>query len=80
MLGVSEATLDAVDAEVHRLVDECYRQATAILTSNRRRLDALVAQLLEHETLDEVAAYQAAGVGRETGTATAERAAPSVGS
>jgi len=78
MYGVSEATLDAVDAEVHRLVDECYRQATALLSSNRRRLDALVVQLLEHETLDETAAYEAAGLGREPPSATGEKAAPSI--
>jgi len=78
MFGVSEATLDAVDAEVHRLVDECYRQATALLTSNRRRLDRLVAQLLEHETLDEAAAYEAAGLGREPAVAPGERSPPPV--
>ncbi len=63
MLGVSEGTLDAVAEEVRRLIDECHQQATTLLKSNRHRLDAIVAQLLEHETLDEAAAYQAAGLG-----------------
>ena len=63
MLGISEATLDAIDAEARRLVDDCYRQASALLAGNRGRLDALAAQLLERETLDETAAYQAAGLG-----------------
>jgi len=62
MAGVSEATLDAVDAEMRRLVDECYRQASALLAANRQRLDSMVQQLLEHETLDEAAAYRAAGL------------------
>jgi cell division protease FtsH len=79
MLGISESTLDAIDAEARRLIDECYRQASALLASNRRRLDALVAQLLEHETLDEAAAYQAAGLGPDAASV-GERAAPSVGS
>jgi len=62
MAGASEATLDAVDEEVRRLVDECYRQARALLTANRQRLDSMVRGLLEHETLDEAAAYRAAGL------------------
>jgi cell division protease FtsH len=67
MLGVSEGTLDVVAEEVRRLVDECYREAKSVLTSNRERLEAIVAKLLEHETLDEAAVYQAAGLGHELG-------------
>ncbi len=62
MLGVSEGTLDAVSAEVRRLVEECYRRAIELLEANRERLDAVVAKLLEHETLDEAAVYEAAGI------------------
>ncbi|MFL5303374.1 MAG: ATP-dependent zinc metalloprotease FtsH [Anaeromyxobacteraceae bacterium] len=62
MLGVSEGLLNAVAEEVRRLVDECHRQASALLTQNRTRLDALAEALLDHETLDEVAAYRAAGL------------------
>ena len=77
MFGVSEAMLDMVDEEVHRLIDECYRQALSILTANRQRLDGIVEQLLQHETLDEAAAYQAAGLRREPGPAAATgQAAP----
>jgi cell division protease FtsH len=64
MLGVSQGTLDAVDQEVRRLVDECYRQALALLTEHRQRLDTIVEQLLAHETLDEDAVYAAAGLRR----------------
>jgi cell division protease FtsH len=62
MLGVSEGMLDAVAQEVRRLVDECYRQALTLLRDNRHRLDAIVTELLEHETLDEAAVYAAAGL------------------
>jgi cell division protease FtsH len=63
MLGVSEGTLDVVAEEVRRMVDECWREAVALLTANRARLDAIVEQLLAHETLDEAAVYAAAGLG-----------------
>jgi cell division protease FtsH len=62
MLGVSEGLLDAVAEEVRRLVDECHRQATSLLTQNRRRLDGIAQALLEQETLDEAGAYAAAGL------------------
>jgi cell division protease FtsH len=62
MLGVSEGTLDAVAEEVRRLIDECYRKAMTLLRENRQRLDAIVEELLRHETLDEAAVYAAAGL------------------
>ncbi len=64
MLGVSEGMLDAVAEEVRRLIDESYARAKALLRDNRHRLDAIVEQLLEHETLDEEDVYAAAGVPR----------------
>ena len=75
MLGVSEATLDAVDAEVRRLVDECHREATSLLTQNRARLDGIAKGLLERETLDEAAAYAAAGIPHPTPAAAQEATA-----
>jgi cell division protease FtsH len=66
MLGVSEGMLDAVGDEVRRLVDECHREARSLLTQNRGRLDALARGLLEHETLDESAAYATAGIPQPT--------------
>src|SRR5690625_1995571 len=65
MLGVSESLLDAVDAEIRRITDECYAEAGRVLAENRDRLDRIVEQLLEHETLDEAAAYAAAGLERD---------------
>jgi cell division protease FtsH len=55
------ATLDAVDAEVQRIVGECYEQAQQLLRANRNRLDGLASALLERETLDARDARAAAG-------------------
>jgi cell division protease FtsH len=67
---VSDETLELVDAEVRRIVDECYEVAIGQLRANRDRLDRLAAALLEHETLDEADVYRVAGIER-----TPERAA-----
>ncbi|HEX8854162.1 MAG TPA: ATP-dependent zinc metalloprotease FtsH [Thermoleophilaceae bacterium] len=60
-MAFSPATGELVDLEVRRIVAECYEAAVHRLRDNRPRLDALAAALLEHETLDEEAAYSAAG-------------------
>jgi cell division protease FtsH len=57
----SEGTRQLVDAEVRRLIDECYSVALGTLHDNRDRLDRLAEALLERETLDGDEAYQAAG-------------------
>ena len=57
----SEETRELVDAEVRRIVDDCYQQALELLRNNRTRLDSLAHALLERETLDERDAYVAAG-------------------
>jgi len=65
--GVSEVSADTqrlLDDEVRRIVREAHAEVITLLTENRRRLDALAAALLEHETLDEADAYAAAGVTR----------------
>jgi cell division protease FtsH len=64
--GTSNATLDLVDQEVHRLSDACLAEARRLLRENRDKLDAIVKQLLAHETLDESAVYAAAGIPRST--------------
>ena len=68
MAGISDALLDAVDEEVRRITDECYAEARQLLRDNRHRLDAIVAQLLARETLDETEAYLAAGIERPAAT------------
>ncbi len=50
---VSEETARLIDAEVRRIIDESYTEAKRLLQEHRARLDALVAALLERETLDE---------------------------
>jgi cell division protease FtsH len=64
MAGVSDGLLDAVDEEVRRITDECYAEARRLLRENRNKLDAIVAQLLQHESLDEPEIYAAAGLPR----------------
>ena len=49
--GVSERTLQAIDDEVRRIVDEQYQAATAMLKDKREVLDNLAAALLKYETL-----------------------------
>ncbi|MFF4175077.1 ATP-dependent zinc metalloprotease FtsH [Streptomyces sp. NPDC001750] len=63
-LSAAPATLDAVDSEMRRIVDECYEAACGLLRENRDRLDALADALLANETLDEAEAYRAAGITR----------------
>jgi cell division protease FtsH len=60
--------LDIVDDEVRRITDECYAEARRILSENRPKLDAIVAELLLHETLDEAEIYAAAGIVRRPDT------------
>jgi cell division protease FtsH len=64
MAGVSDGLLDTVDEEVRRITDECYAEARRLLREHRSKLDAIVAQLLEHESLDEPEIYAAANLPR----------------
>ena len=64
MAGVSDGLLDTVDEEVRRITDECYAEARRLLREHRDKLDAIVAQLLERENLDEPEIYAAAGIPR----------------
>ena len=58
----SESTQQLVDSEVRRIVEEAQHDVTQLLTENRSRLEALAETLLREETLDQDAAYRAAGV------------------
>jgi cell division protease FtsH len=60
----SPGTRELVDAEVRRIVEECYDRAVTMLRENQERLEALARALLERETLDEADAYAAAGFDR----------------
>ncbi|TWV30429.1 ATP-dependent zinc metalloprotease FtsH [Streptomyces misionensis] len=63
-LAAAPQTLDVIDAEMRRIVDECYDEARRKLRDHRGQLDALAGALLEHETLEEADAYRIAGVTR----------------
>ena len=64
MFGISDGLLDVVDEEVRRITDECYAEARRLLSDNRCKLDAIAAQLLARESLDEPEIYAAAGITR----------------
>src|SRR6476469_6685537 len=49
----SEETANAVDEEVHRIIEESHERARRLLTEHRASLDALAAALLARESLDE---------------------------
>jgi cell division protease FtsH len=49
--NASEATVQKIDSEIRRLVEEGYNTATRILTEKRADLEALAKGLLEFETL-----------------------------
>ena len=57
-VGMSDATLQLIDAEIKRLVNDAHAAATKILTDHRDQLDLLANALLEYETLsgDEIKA------------------------
>jgi cell division protease FtsH len=63
-LAAAPGTLDSIDHEMRRIVDECYEEACQKLREHRGQLDALAAALLANETLDEAEAYRIAGVPR----------------
>jgi len=50
--SVSEATMQKVDAEIRRIVDEQYTLARRLLETNRDKVEAMAGALLEFETLD----------------------------
>jgi cell division protease FtsH len=49
--NASEATVQKIDSEIRRLVEEGYKQATRILSEKRSDLETLAKGLLEYETL-----------------------------
>ncbi len=50
--NVSEASLQKVDAEIRRIIDEQYALARRLLEENRDKVEAMTAALLEFETID----------------------------
>ncbi len=60
----SELTARIIDAEMQRIVQAAYGEATKLLGEHRRELDALVNALLEKETLDEDEILEVTGLHR----------------
>jgi cell division protease FtsH len=50
--NVSETTMQKVDAEIRRIVDQQYQLARKLITDNRDKVEAMAMALLEWETLD----------------------------
>jgi cell division protease FtsH len=50
--SVSEATMQKVDAEIRRIIDEQYMLARKLIDGNREKVDVMAKALLEWETLD----------------------------
>ena len=66
----SESMQRLIDGEVRRLVDEAQDDVRRLLAENRDRLDSLTEALLREETLDQDAAYAAAGLADAVGEPT----------
>jgi cell division protease FtsH len=62
--NASAQVLGLVDDEVRRIAETAYADIVALIRDERDRLDALVEELLVHETLDANEAYSAAGLVR----------------
>jgi cell division protease FtsH len=60
----SEEVARIIDDEIRRIVEGSYEKAKEILESNRDRLEALAAALLEHETLDAAQVAEIVKTGR----------------
>jgi cell division protease FtsH len=50
--NVSEATMQKVDAEIRRIIDQQYAVARKLLEGNRDKVEAMTRALLEWETID----------------------------
>jgi cell division protease FtsH len=48
----SESTAREIDAEVKRIIDECFQVAKNLIETNRSKLELIAHYLLEYETLD----------------------------
>ena len=50
--NMSETTMQKVDAEIRRIIDEQYGLARKLIEENRDKVEAMVKALLEYETID----------------------------
>jgi cell division protease FtsH len=61
----SDATAELVDAEVRRIIDECFAAACVQLKNHRKQLDDLVEALLVEDTLNQQRILDIAGISGE---------------
>ena len=50
--GMSDETAKQIDAEVRRIIDECYKKAQDILEENVDKLHVMADALMQYETID----------------------------
>jgi cell division protease FtsH len=50
--NVSEATMQKVDSEIRRIIDQQYRVARNLIETNRDKVEVMAKTLLEWETID----------------------------
>jgi cell division protease FtsH len=60
--AASSSTRELIDTEARRILESCFQQAIELLTRERVRLEALVDELLEKETLEAGEIYRASGL------------------
>jgi cell division protease FtsH len=49
---VSEETAELLDAEIRKILDDCYAEATRLLEENRDKMELMKDALMEYETID----------------------------
>ena len=50
--AMSDETAKQIDAEVRRIIDECYKKAAGILEENVDKLHVMADALMQYETID----------------------------
>jgi len=75
----SESTAREIDAEVKRIIDECYARANEIITANRDKLQLIAESLLEYETLDGNQVEEIIRTGKLTPTPAESKTGPPTG-
>ena len=75
----SEFTAQEIDTEVKRLIDEAYKTAKDIITTNRDKLELIAKSLLEFETLDGAQVEEIVRTGKFTPPAVPPPSEPMMG-
>jgi cell division protease FtsH len=75
----SEATAEAIDAEVLKIINESHDEAARLLSAHRKQLDALAGALVSRETLNEHEILEVTGLPPAPALETAMLPAPDAG-